>query len=81
MSFNQSGKKYLREVTCSVDEKIDVYAVLEAFEVYCPARQHAIKKMLCAGIRGKNDTIQDLHEACDAIHRAIQMEMSRTKDV
>ena len=75
--FNQSGSKYLREMRCLVDGHADVYAILEAFGVQCPARQHAIKKLLCSGIRGKGDSLQDLNEARDAIDRAIQMEVSR----
>lgn len=73
MNFNSSGSKYLRAVPCLVDGKADVYAVIDAFNVTCPARQHAIKKLLCSGIRGKGDTLQDLREAADAIARAIQM--------
>lgn len=76
-AFNKSGSKYLRDVRCYVDGKVDVYAVLEAFNVVCPARQHAIKKLLCSGIRGKGDAVQDLEEAKDAVERAIQMEKSR----
>lgn len=75
--FNKSGSKYLRDVTCDVDGYIDVYSVLEAFNVTCPARQHAIKKLLCAGIRGKGNAVQDLTEARDAIDRAMQMEVCR----
>jgi len=75
--FNGSGSKYLRQMTCLVDGRADVYAVLEAFAVACPARQHAIKKLLCSGIRGKGDVMQDLQEARDAIDRAIQMESAR----
>lgn len=75
--FNQSGSKYLRYVRCLVDGRADVYAVLDAFEVTCPARQHAIKKLLCSGLRGKGDVMQDLQEARDAIDRAIQMESTR----
>lgn len=71
-----SGSKYLRSVHL-VDGKIDVYAVLEAFSVTCPARQHAIKKLLCAGIRGKGDELQDLEESQDAVSRAIQMQMAK----
>jgi hypothetical protein len=76
-AFNESGKKYLRNVVCNVDGKVDVYAVLEAFDVKCGARQHAIKKLLCSGIRGKGSCLQDLREARDAVERAIQMEESR----
>jgi hypothetical protein len=75
--FNDSGSKYLREVPCAIDGKIDVYAVLDAFNVTCPARQHAIKKLLCSGIRGKGSVIRDLCEAADAVERAIQMEFER----
>lgn len=75
--FNKSGSKYLRAVTCDINGFIDVYAVLDAFNVTCPARQHAIKKLLCSGIRGKGDVLQDLREAGDAITRAIQMQESR----
>ena len=77
MDFNTSGSKYLRNVPCLVDGKADVYAVLDAFQVTCPARQHAIKKLICAGLRNKGTLLQDLNEARDAIQRAIQMEESK----
>ena len=76
--FNKSGTKYLRSVPCIVDNQIDVYAVLDAFAVWCPARQHAVKKLLCAGARFKNTEIDDLREARDAIDRAIQMALARS---
>lgn len=78
-SFNASGSKYLREMRCLVDGKADVYAVIDAFNVTCPARQHAIKKLLCSGIRGKGDVIQDLSEARDAVDRAIQMATAKNR--
>lgn len=56
---------------------MDVYCVLDAFSVTCPARAHAIKKLLCAGSRGKAGTMQDLFEAMDAINRAITMQWHR----
>lgn len=66
------------EVTNSSDNiDVDVYEVLEAFNVTCPARQHAIKKLLCAGIRGKGDAVQDLKETREAVFRAIQLEERR----
>ena len=76
-----SGSKYHRKIKSVEDiagfTTADVYSVLEAFEVACPARQHAIKKLLCSGIRGKGDTMQDLTEARDAVDRAIVLEMQR----
>ena len=50
---------------------VDVYSVLVAFDVTCPARAHAIKKLLCAGLRNKGSVGQDLVEAYDAIERAM----------
>jgi hypothetical protein len=75
--FNVSGSKYLRKIILTAG-CVDVYAVLDAFKVVCPACQHAIKKLLCAGLRGKGDKLQDLREARDAITRAIQLEEART---
>ncbi len=71
--FNKSGSKYLRQIKLTADGECDVYAVLMAFNVTCPARQHAIKKLLCSGIRGKASELQDLEEARDAIDRSIQL--------
>lgn len=71
-----SGAKYLRDIKL-VDGRVDVYAVIVAFGVTCPARQHAIKKLLCAGLRGKGGEAQDLAEARDAVERAIQMQSAR----
>jgi len=73
-----SGKKYLRKIgTVHNTGKSDVYNVIDAFNVKCPAVGHALKKLLCAGIRGKGNTLQDLSEARDAISRAIQLEEDR----
>ena len=73
------NNKYEREV---VDlngniAKIDVYVVLEAFGVNCSARQHAVKKLLCSGVRGKADVLQDLAEAGLSNIRAIQLQRGR----
>jgi hypothetical protein len=76
-NFNKSGSKYLRNVVPYLkDGAIDVYGVILAFDVKCPARAHAIKKLLCSGIRGKGNTMQDLTESRDAIDRAVQIEKS-----
>jgi hypothetical protein len=57
----------------------DVYDVCAAFETWRLERQaapvdHAIKKLLCCGIRGHKSRKQDLIEAKIAIERAIEME-------
>lgn len=75
--------KYIREIydldssENPVGVEIDVYEVLEAFKVTCPARQHAIKKLLCAGLRNKGDALQDLQEAASAVGRACALEIKR----
>lgn len=72
-----SGNKYHRTVYDITPGSpgsvtIDVYSVLIAFDVRDPGLQHAAKKILCAGIRGKASRSQDLREARDALDRAIQ---------
>lgn len=84
---NASGRKYFRPIKGSKTnwfgphdatvQEIDVYGVIETFGLTCPARQHALKKILLAGEHGKNDTIADLEEARDAIARAIELEEQR----
>lgn len=70
--------KYLRKIASAVHEneyvEADVYSVLDAFTVYCPAQAHAAKKVLCAGQRlGGKDLIQDLEEAIVSLQRAIEL--------
>lgn len=75
---NHSGSKYVRKIYGCINTKsnieVDVYNVLDAFNVKNSAIVHAAKKLLCAGIRGKADTLQDLKEAQDALSRAIEIE-------
>ena len=54
-------------------QDVDVYDVLKAFDVRCPAMQHAIKKMLKAGQRGDKDAEQDLTEAIISLERAKEL--------
>lgn len=63
--------KYQRQIKPTV--YVDVYDVLKAFKVTCPATQHAIKKLLCPGQRGVKDKAQDLKEARSSIDRAIEL--------
>lgn len=62
--------KYTRRVPSN---DIDVYDVLEAFDVVNPALQHAIKKLLMPGARGKGGYTQDLNEAIQSVNRALEM--------
>ncbi len=78
------GKKYLRNIRSALRGNIrhlevDVYCVIAAFPAYmCPganaARDHALKKILMPGGRGKGTAIDDMKGAIAALHRAIEME-------
>ena len=70
--------RYTREITQTLADEdqgftisVDVYDVLRAFAVTDPAIQHAIKKLLCTGVRGHKDSQQDLEEAIQSIERAL----------
>lgn len=52
---------------------VDVYDVLAAFGVTCPARAHALKKILAAGQRGSKSELQDIQEAVQSLQRAIEL--------
>ena len=66
-----SNNKYIRDLK---GVQVDVYDVLKAFDVTCPAMQHAAKKVLCAGIRGHKDALKDKREAIQSIERSIELE-------
>lgn len=52
---------------------VDVYRVLDLFEVTDPALQHAIKKLLVSGRRGVKDAGRDIQEAIDTLERWKEM--------
>jgi hypothetical protein len=52
---------------------VDVYRVLELFDVTHPALQHALKKVLAAGKRGAKSDEKDVQEAIDSLTRWQQM--------
>ena len=54
--------------------QVDVYDVLQAFNVTNPALQHLIKKSLCVGIRGHKTKQQDLQDIIDSAIRAKELE-------
>lgn len=67
---NKPPSRYHKEVQPGV--YIDVYDVLELYNVKSHAVGHAIKKLLMPGRRGSKDEHQDLKEAVASINRAIQ---------
>jgi len=77
------GNKYHRTIHGVIGGSIvvDVYNVLDAFGVTCPACQHAIKKLLCAGLRNKGSRLQDLTESKRSVERAVELEQQRNEGV
>lgn len=74
------GSKYHRTIrqtlpgdTHGLSIVVDVYDVLRAFGVTCPAAQHAVKKLLCPGLRGNKSAEQDIEEAANSCRRAIEL--------
>lgn len=63
--------KYSRMIAPGV--YVDVYDVLKAFGVNCPALQHLIKKALAAGNRGHKDLMTDLDDIIDSALRAKEL--------
>jgi hypothetical protein len=86
-TVSHTGNKYHRQIyglkQYGQDRQsvtVDIYSVLTAYAVTSPGLQHAAKKILCCGIRGKGDRLQDLREARDALSRAIE-DMERESEV
>lgn len=53
---------------------VDVYWVLQAWNVTSAPVAHAIKKLLCAGNRGHKQRKADLEESLHSLQRAIELE-------
>jgi len=54
-------------------QQIDVYRVLELFEVTCPVAQHIVKKALVAGNRGAKSQTRDMQDIADSAQRWLEM--------
>lgn len=53
--------------------KLDPYRIADIYRISNHAQFSALKKILCAGNRGKKDLVQDLIEAKAAIDRWLEM--------
>lgn len=78
----KSNPKYDRKIygkyntgSCTVD----VYDVLDAFDVTSPQLQHAAKKILACGLRGHKDTREDLVDILHSVESAIAAFDTRNK--
>lgn len=70
--YHKPRSKYHRIVKGA---ELDVYDVLQAWDVHNPALQHLIKKALQAGNRGHKDLMTDLQDIIDSAVRAKELEL------
>ena len=54
-------------------DTLDVYRVINIFGVSDPCIQHALKKLLCSGVRGHKDQAKDIQDVIDTLERWKQM--------
>lgn len=54
--------------------KLDPYRIFKVYEITDPAIQHAIKKLLVMGGRGKKSPAQDVNEAIASLQRWLEMQ-------
>lgn len=77
--YEQKQNKYERPIIGLNGTKttVDVYRVLDAFKTESAAIDHAVKKLLCAGIRHQKDRKQDLEEAIKSIQAELLLMSQR----
>jgi len=68
----KDGDKYIRTIygLCGTPVKVDVYRVSDAFPTGSAPIDHAVKKMLCAGLRGHKDKLTDIDNAVESLQAA-----------
>lgn len=62
---------YFKDV--STLKTIDIYRLLELYDVTCPVAQHVIKKAFAAGKRGAKNKARDMHDIADSANRWLEM--------
>ncbi|WII71729.1 hypothetical protein QJS83_14785 [Bdellovibrio sp. 22V] len=72
-----SGKKEItlpdgRKEVMRVEVQVDIYDVINAWNLTDPALQHALKKLIQPGQRGNKTRSQDLQEAIYSIERCLE---------
>ena len=52
---------------------IDVYRIIDLYELHDPCFQHALKKILVPGARGHKDLTKDINDIIDTMRRKLKM--------
>ena len=68
--MSEKHNHYFRD--CPYD-KIDVYRIIDIFEITDPAAQHILKKCIATGKRGHKDEERDWQDIVDSAQRRLQM--------
>lgn len=68
----KDGNKYHRTIygLCGTPVQVDAYRVSDAFPTGSSPIDHAVKKMLCAGLRGHKDKLTDIDNAIESLQAA-----------
>ena len=59
---------------------IDVYRIIDLYELHDPCFQHAIKKILVPGARGHKDLTKDINDIIDTMQRKLEMIAENEKE-
>ena len=65
---HQHYKKDVRHI-----DYIDVYRIIDLYELHDPCFQHALKKILVPGARGHKDLTKDINDIIDTMQRKLEM--------
>ena len=68
--MSEKHNHYFRD--CPYD-KIDVYRIIDIFEITDPAAQHILKKCIATGKRGHKDEQRDWQDILDSAQRRLDM--------
>ena len=68
--MSEKHNHYFRD--CPYD-KIDVYRIIDIFEITDPAAQHILKKCIATGKRGHKDEKRDWQDILDSAQRRLDM--------
>lgn len=75
---------YHRDINLTEEDKarghvtVDMYLLMDLFEVSDHAIGHAIKKLFCPGARGTKTKRQDIEEAIWSLQRYLEIEARKT---
>jgi len=73
---HQHYKKDVRHL-----DYIDVYRIIDLYELHDPCFQHALKKILVPGARGHKDLIKDINDIIDTMKRKLEMIAENEKNL